>query len=286
MTWIFTNISSISTVSFSAGVTRDVVNVWWTRERSAWAEISIRTGWIWVIGRGAGVYRISRLQQWEIMRGGAVLTSVSKDSSFVLPLWSMEPHNGDNDMHSHKLWRGDCRIPRLRFPALDTYSWNAEERNSFFFYLFHQNSSLFTSFSFSFQIRRLGFSRYFWFSSIAFVRLSCEFCNKNCESVSRDEFTISIYYIFIRESFYISSFFRYFQKNQVFYFISMILQYKPLKCFFHENQVPEKNTILVVILKFFTTYGKKKFVWEKKRFSRNLQERNSKRNLEFRPIRH
>lgn len=66
----------------------------------------------------------------------------------------------------------------------------------------------------------------------------------------------------------------------------MILQYKPLKCFFHENQVPEKNTILVVILKFFTTYGKKKFVWEKKRFSRNLQERNSKRNLEFRPIRH
>lgn len=133
MTWIFTNISSISTVSFSPGVTRDVVNVWWTRERSAWAEISIRTGWIWVIGRGAGVYRISRLQQWEIMRGGAVLTSVSKDSSFVLPLWSMEPHNGDNDMHSHKLWRGDCRIPRLRFPALDTYSWNG--RKEFFFFL-------------------------------------------------------------------------------------------------------------------------------------------------------
>lgn len=203
MTWIFTNISSISTVSFSAGVTRDVVNVWWTRERSAWAEISIRTGWIWVIGRGAGVYRISRLQQWEIMRGGAVLTSVSKDSSFVLPLWSMEPHNGDNDMHSHKLWRGDCRIPRLRFPALDTYSWNAEERNSFFFYLFHQNSSLFTSFSFSFQIRRLGFSRYFWFSSIAFVRLSCEFCNKNCESVSRDEFTI-LFIIFLSENLFTS----------------------------------------------------------------------------------
>lgn len=52
--------------------------------------------------RSLVVYRISRLQQWEIMRGGP---SYDRFEGLVVraPAVVHEPDNGDNDMHSHKL---------------------------------------------------------------------------------------------------------------------------------------------------------------------------------------
>lgn len=90
---IFTNISSISTVSFPfpPGVTRCRKRLMDT-ERSPWTEISIRTGWIWVIRRGPvrSMYTVSRAYNNGRSRVEELLTSASKDSSsFVLPLWSM-----------------------------------------------------------------------------------------------------------------------------------------------------------------------------------------------------
>lgn len=82
-----------------------------------------------------------------------LLTSASKDSSFVLPLWSMSRTMGTmtciliNSDAETAGYRGP--FPGSRYVFL--------ERKEFFF-TFSTKIPLFASFSFSFQIRSLGFS--------------------------------------------------------------------------------------------------------------------------------
>lgn len=156
---IFTNISSISTVSFPfpPGVTRCRKRLMDT-ERSPWTEISIRTGWIWVIRRGPvrSMYTVSRAYNNGRSRVEELLTSASKDSSsFVHPLWSMCRTMGTMTCILINSVTTRLQDTAVRFLRLwRTYSWNAEERN---FLTFSTKIPLFISLPFSPSVGRLAF---------------------------------------------------------------------------------------------------------------------------------
>lgn len=207
MTSIFTNISSISTVSFphSPGVTRCRKRLMDT-ERSAWTEISIRTGWIWVIRRGPGrsLYTVSRAYNNGRSCVEDLLTSASKDSSFVLPLWSMSRTMGTMTCI---LINSDDETAGYRGPFPGSRYVFLERGRKEFFLRFPPKFRYLLRFPFRigrlFQVFLLCLDS-FHPSHVNSVM------NKNCESISRDEFTIGIIYILIGESFYVFSFFQIF----------------------------------------------------------------------------
>lgn len=117
--------------------------------------------------RSLYVYGISRLQQWEITRGGA---SYERFEGLVVvraPAVVHEPHNGDNDMHSHKLCDDETAGYRGPFPtALENVF--LERGRKEFFDLFHQNSTIYFASLFPFR-RKTWFLRYFCLASIPFI---------------------------------------------------------------------------------------------------------------------
>lgn len=122
---------------------------------------------MWIIRRRqllCVLYCVARLQQWEIMRRGCscLLTSTSKISSFVLPLWSMSFTMGT--MTCILINSGDETAGYLRSVFRLTKRILRMCKNDVFFHL----SQRFPDFFFIF-LTEASISRYSFFVSIFYA---------------------------------------------------------------------------------------------------------------------